>query len=137
MDFEVLLILKSNFLRGSRGRSLCGQDVRWKKLSITGPFRLQIASDKDFRSMILSRPGKSNISLVILTKSGKFYWRVSFNSDDNIIKVISCVRILEINDVLADPASLFPGKGSKVDMSDRDILTFSWKLAPGANVYEF
>lgn len=104
----VLIAAKSNWLLSfKKGKNLRGiasyeyqqnqkQKLEWKKSLTIGSYRLQIAEDVNFKSLVVDQETTRNYYVWDNAKVGNFYWRVQSKSEENKKSSFSSVGTLSI-----------------------------------------
>ncbi|MCP4135569.1 MAG: FecR domain-containing protein [bacterium] len=114
-----------------------GLTFTWRRLTIDGTYRLEIANDKSFKSMFATESLTSPTIKIADITPGTYYWRVTFldEKENEILK--SPVSRLTINNRLKNPAPIYPAWGRVIDMTLKKSLAFRWKQSKKTNEYEF
>ncbi len=97
-------------------------------------YSLLVAASKNFDSPIYSESVASRTYSIRNLKPGTYYWRVRIAGEKGTLGE-SEIRSFLIQDRLGDPAVVFPGQNTTVDMSARTDLPFRWGRSEGATGY--
>lgn len=107
---------------------------QWQRPDATGKFLLEVAADRNFRRILLSRETVGyNVETPNLTP-GQYFWRVRLlDAGETLME--SDVRAVNFRDSLGTPTLISPA-GGDVDLSDGSPLVLRWRPTPGAGAYE-
>ncbi len=107
---------------------------QWQRPDATGKFLLEVAADRTFRRILLSRETVGyNVETPNLAP-GQYFWRVRLlDAGETLME--SDVRAVNFRDSLGAPTLVSP-LGGTVDLSDGLPLVLRWRATPGAASYE-
>lgn len=110
-----------------------GVNLAWKRMGGTGRYRVTVSNTPNFSTILYNRSTTSNSARLTNLATGTYYWRVALVSDGSVISR-SEPRSFQLSANLGQPGAPFT-PGARIDMTDRNNLTFRWRSAAGASSY--
>ena len=111
------------------------QRFRWNDNNMGSLYRIDIAKDNKFKSVVHTSTSSERKTDVSLSNAGKYYWRVFLLGSDESILAESRIEHFRITETLSSPVILSPSNGSKIDAGSPKPITIAWKNVAGANTY--
>jgi hypothetical protein len=113
-----------------------GITFSWKRDPLAPSNRFTLARDPGFREIISQQTIDGTTASFKRLEPGDYYWNVTGLAEDGKIYA-SGQRSLTIRKAppLNDPAVVWPTRGERVEMAERDSLPFSWKPVQDASHY--
>jgi len=108
---------------------------RWSDKNIGSLYKIEIAKDKTFNSIINSSTSTERKADVNISDPGKYYWRVFLLGSGETVLAESPAWDFGIPDDLTSPVILSPANGTVVDSASVSPINISWKKIAGANTY--
>jgi len=108
---------------------------RWKGQNHGQRYRIEIASDREFKSMVRAETVAGLRHAMPVPGTGSYFWRVKL-LDTGETPLVSGLRAFSIMEALEAPGGAFPADNDKVEITSTRGMLFTWDMVRGATHYQ-